>query len=116
MPPPDENDTTAPRSWQQLCARYPAVADGYASLAEASRAAGPLDGREVALAKLAISVGGAAERTVHAHAKKALRLGIAPDALRQVALIALPTIGLPATLDALHWIDESIEEFDRAGR
>ena len=27
-----------------------------------------------------------------------------------VALVALPTIGLPAALDALGWIDESIRE------
>ena len=47
---------------------------------------------------------------MHAHAKKALRAGADPDALRQVALIALPTIGLPAALDALRWVDESIRE------
>ena len=27
-----------------------------------------------------------------------------------VALVALPTIGLPAALDALRWVDESIRE------
>ncbi len=47
---------------------------------------------------------------MHAHAKKALRGGADPDALRQIALIALPTIGLPAALDALRWIDESVDE------
>jgi alkylhydroperoxidase/carboxymuconolactone decarboxylase family protein YurZ len=55
-------------------------------------------------------VGGRVPRTVHAHTKKALRAGADPAALRQVALIALPTIGLPAALDALRWIDESIHE------
>jgi len=62
------------------------------------------------MVKLAVSVGCGASRTVHSHAKKALRNGAHPQALRQVALAALPTIGLAAALDALRWIDESIEE------
>ena len=36
--------------------------------------------------------------------------GVDPEALRQIALVALPTIGLPAALDALRWVDESIAE------
>jgi alkylhydroperoxidase/carboxymuconolactone decarboxylase family protein YurZ len=92
------------------------VADGYAALADACRAVGPLDGRSVALVKLAVSVGRSTQRTVHAHAKKALREGISPGELRQVALTALPTIGLPAALDALSWIDQSIEEYEASER
>ena len=101
-----------PRSWQQFSAQYPSVVAAYDTLSDACRSAGPLDETAIALAKLAVSVGGGIERTVHAHAKKALRAGVDPDALRQVALIALPTIGLPASMDALRWIDESIREED----
>ena len=32
------------------------------------------------------------------------------DEPRQIALAALPTLGLPRALDALRWVDESIEE------
>lgn len=99
-----------PRSWQVLMEEYPDVTTAYDALSEACRGAGPLNEREIALVKLAVSVGGNCQRTVHAHAKKALRSGAAPDDLRHVALIALPTIGLPAALDARHWIEESIEE------
>jgi hypothetical protein len=72
--------------------------------------------RATAAVKLAVSVGGALERTVHIHAKKALKAGASPNALRQVALIALPTIGLPRAMDALTWIQESIEESTLADR
>ena len=99
-----------PRSWNRFEARYPAVAAAYDGLSEACRCAGPLDKQTIALAKLAVSVGGAIDRTVHIHARKALRAGVSPEALRQVALIAMPTIGLPRALDALRWIEESIEE------
>lgn len=33
-----------------------------------------------------------------------------PGALRHAVLVALPTIGLAAALDALRWIDETIDE------
>jgi 4-carboxymuconolactone decarboxylase len=105
-----DDSVRAPRSWRQLNDRYPDVTAAYDVLSGVCRGAGPLDESAVALVKLAVSVGRGASRTVHAHAKKALRAGADPDALRQVALIGLPTVGLPAALDALRWIDESIEE------
>ncbi len=103
-----------PRTWQRLSNEYPAVAGAYSDLTEAIRATGPLDAATIALVKVAVSVGRGSWRTVHAHAKKALHGGVHPDALRHVALISLPTVGLPAALDALRWIDESISEFDGA--
>jgi AhpD family alkylhydroperoxidase len=102
-----------PRSWHRFGDRYPSVVAAYDTLSDVCREAGPLDAATVALVKLAVSIGRGSQRTVHAHAKKALYRGANPDALRQVALIALPTIGLPAALDALRWIDESIDETAR---
>ena len=99
-----------PRSWQRFAERYPTVAAAYDTLSDVCRHAGPLDDQTIALAKLAISVGGAIDRTVHMHAKKALRAGVSPEALRQVAVIAMPTIGLPRAMDTLGWIEESIAE------
>jgi AhpD family alkylhydroperoxidase len=99
-----------PRSWQRLARDYPGVVAAYDTLSDVCRQSGPLDNATVALMKLAVSIGAGAERTVHAHAKKALRVGVDAESLRQVALVALPTIGLPAALDALRWVDESINE------
>ena len=116
--PVEEDDatrcpSTLPRSWRRLESTFPEIVAAYNVLSERCRQAGPLDPASVALVKLAVSVGCAAQRTVHSHAKKALRAGIDPEALRQVVLVALPTIGLPAALDALRWVDESIEEVQR---
>jgi 4-carboxymuconolactone decarboxylase len=88
----------------------PEVFEVYETLAEATRRAGPLGPREVALLKVAVSVGAGSWRGVHAHARKALQAGASPEALRHTVIVALPTIGLPATLDALRWVDETIEE------
>ena len=98
------------RSWQRLSENFPDVVAAYDVFSDVCRGAGPLDVATVALMKLAVSVGRGARRTVHSHAKKALRAGADPQALRHVALVALPTIGLPAALDALGWIEESIQE------
>ena len=106
----ERSGAAPPRSWQRLEARHPDVVAAYDTLSEVCRRAGPLDQATVALVKLGVSVGSGAQRTVHSHAKKALRAGADPEALRQIALVALPTIGLPAALDALRWIEESIHE------
>ena len=106
----DPSVPAPPRSWQRLTDEHPDVMAAYDGLSDACRRAGPLDDVAVAIVKLAVSVGCGAERTAHAHAKKALRAGADPEALRHIALIALPTIGLPAALDALRWIQESISE------
>lgn len=111
-----EVQACVPRPWARLEERYPSVVAAYESLRGACNEAGPLDEATVALMKLAVSVGGGFERTVHMHAKKALRAGLDPDALRQIVFVALPTIGLPAALDALRWVDESVREAAAAGR
>lgn len=97
-------------AFARLHALYPDVAAAYESLGTAVADAGPLDRRSVALVKLAISVGRNSSRSVHAHARKALEAGVPPGDLRHVAVIALPTLGLPTALDALRWIEEAIEE------
>jgi AhpD family alkylhydroperoxidase len=102
--------TRPPRSWELLSEEYPDVTTAYDRLSQACRDAGPLDAGTAALVKLAVSVGGHCERTVHAHAKKALSAGVGPDAVRHVVMLALPTVGLPAALDARSWIEESIRE------
>ena len=107
QPPP-------PMSWRRLADRYPDVASAYNGLRQACDEAGSLDPKVMALVKLALSVGARSARTVHAHARKAMQLGVAPADLRQVAVAALPTVGRAAALDALKWVDESIEEHGRA--
>lgn len=99
-----------PRRWQRLVRDVPAVADAYTALRKACDDAGPLDARLAALIKVAVSVGAHDSSTTHIHVKKAIDAGVEPAALRHVALVALPTIGLPSGLDAAAWIDESLAE------
>jgi len=83
---------------------HPAVTDAYERLGEAVRAAGPLNEREIALVKLATSIGARMEGAAHAHGRKALAQGIDANALEHVAVLACPTIGFPAMMMALGWV------------
>lgn len=106
----DANSARPPRRWTRFEESYPEVAAAYEQLRRACADAGPLDERTTALVKLAVSIGRGSSRSVHAHTRKALRAGVSPAELRHAVLIALPTIGLPATFDAAKWVEESIEE------
>jgi alkylhydroperoxidase/carboxymuconolactone decarboxylase family protein YurZ len=90
---------------------HPDVARAYDALGDAARKAGPLTEREIALVKLALSMGARLEGGVHAHARKALAAGVEPEALRQTAILALPTLGFPHMMAALSWVDETAEAY-----
>lgn len=93
-----------PKPFREFARMHPAVAEAYERLGEAVRAAGPLSAREVALVKLAISIGARMEGAAHAHARKALAQGVEAAALAHVAILSSPTIGFPAMMMALGWV------------
>lgn len=99
-----------PKRFQKFTEDYPEVAKAYEQLGDAVHNAGPLDEKTRALIKLAISTGARLEGAVHSHARKAIKTGCTPGELRQVALLALPTIGLPSMMAALSWIDDILED------
>lgn len=102
-----------PKQFQKFTREYPKVSNAYESLGEAVHRAGPLDEKTRALIKLGISTGARLEGAVHSHTRKALALGIKPDALRHAVLLALPTIGLPSMMAAMSWIEEVIKEHQK---
>ncbi|MFG0261534.1 MAG: carboxymuconolactone decarboxylase family protein [Novipirellula sp. JB048] len=91
-------------------ARYPAYMQAYESFGEEARHAGPLSPREVALVKLAISLGAGLEGAAHSHTRKALEAGCTADELRHVALVSAPTIGFPTMMRARSWVEDVLEK------
>lgn len=98
-----------PKRYKWFRESYPAVADAYERMGDAVHAGGPLDDKTRALVKLALSVGARLEGGAHSHIRKALDAGVTPDEMRHAVLLALPTIGLPATMAAMSWIDDIVE-------
>ena len=86
--------------------RHPEVIKAYESLEEACRQAGPLDGRTAALVKLAIAIGSRQEGAVHSHVRRSIEAGATIDECRHVVLLATTTIGFPAMMAALSWVED----------
>ncbi|NHZ87354.1 MAG: carboxymuconolactone decarboxylase family protein [Planctomycetia bacterium] len=99
-----------PKRYQMFTENYSETANSYEQLGNAVHNAGPLDEKTRALIKLAISSGARLEGAVHSHTRKAVKAGATKEEIRHVALLSLPTIGLPSMMAALSWIDDIIEE------
>jgi len=99
-----------PKRYLKFKEDYPKVIEAYEAMGDAVHSAGPLDDKTRALIKLAISTGARLEGAVHSHTRKALKVGATNEELRQVALLSLPTIGLPSMMAALSWIDDVLED------
>lgn len=95
-----------PKSYEKMHTDYPAFMQAYEAMGKATREAGPLSDREVALVKLAVSLTAGLEGGAHSHTRKALRAGCSGDDLRHVALLTAPTIGFPTMMRAKSWVED----------
>jgi alkylhydroperoxidase/carboxymuconolactone decarboxylase family protein YurZ len=92
--------------------RFPTVATALDELGRATEAAGPLDPRTQRLVKLGIAIGALAEGAVRSNVRKALEEGASPEDIQHAVMLAISTVGFPASVAALGWIDEVL---DRSG-
>ncbi len=99
-----------PKRYTKFLEDFPAVGKAYEELGKAAHEAGPLDEKTRALIKLAISIGARMEGAVHSHARKALKAGAEKEELLHVAVLSLPTIGLPSAMAALDWVEDVTEK------
>ncbi|MGM0615877.1 MAG: carboxymuconolactone decarboxylase family protein [Pseudomonadota bacterium] len=95
--------------------QYPEIWEAYASLGKACANAGPLDEGQRRLIKLSLAIGTGSEGAVHSHTRRALAEGVTPEALKQVAMLAIPTVGFPAAVAALTWIQDITDAESRDG-
>lgn len=95
-----------------LAETYPEVWDSYGALGKACAESGPLAADVRRLVKLALAIGARSEGAVHSHSRRGLEEGVNPEALRQVAILAIPTLGLPAAVAGMAWINDNIKARD----
>ena len=95
-----------PESYRIFREEYADIWQAYDQLGAAVHAGGPLDERTRALVKLGLAIGTQQEGAVHSHVRKSLAAGAGPAEIRHVALLAIPTMGFPATMAALTWLDD----------
>lgn len=98
-----------PSSYRRFTERYPSLERAWQQMAEAG-GAGPLDKETQRLVKLGIAIGAMREGAVHASVRKAVAIGIEPDALEQVVALAAGTLGMPSTVAAFCWVRDVLDE------
>jgi alkylhydroperoxidase/carboxymuconolactone decarboxylase family protein YurZ len=94
------NDTL-PAKAGEIAAAHPELWTAYSALGKACVEAGPIGGETLRLVKLALAIGAGSEGAVHSHARRALDEGISKEAIKQVGLLAVPTLGFPRAIAAL---------------
>lgn len=99
-----------PEAYRQLGKAYPAVMQAYEALGVAVAEAGPLDARTRALVKLAIATGALRKGAVHSHVRRALEAGWTPEEIRHVVLLSTTTLGFPAMMAALCWVEDILSQ------
>ncbi len=90
--------------------QFPEAWEAYQALGQACSESGPLDARDRRLLKLALAIGARSEGAVHSHARQGAAEGLAPDEMRQVAVLAITTLGFPAAMAALSWINDILKD------
>jgi alkylhydroperoxidase/carboxymuconolactone decarboxylase family protein YurZ len=113
----EENEmTTLPPSGAGKFARaFPDLWRAYEALGTAISESGPLDARTRRLVKLALAIGAGSEGAVHSHARQAREEGLGDEDLRQVANLAITTLGFPAAMAGLSWINDVAEGDEKGG-
>lgn len=98
-----------PAAAGQVARAYPELYRAYAALGAACAEAGPVEGETLRLVKLALAIGAGSEGGVHSHCRRGLEEGVPKEALKQVALLAITTLGFPRAVAALTWIEDITE-------
>lgn len=98
-----------PKAVRGLMETKPALWEAYAGLGAAVAEAGPLDAKTRRLVKLALAIGGGSEGAVHSHARRAREEGCSEEDIHHVALLAIPTLGLPRAMAARTWIADVLD-------
>ncbi len=99
-----------PVPYRKIRNEYPQVAEAYDALGDAIHRAGPLDDKTRQLVKLALAIGARLEGAVHAHTRRSVEMGISPEEIKQVALLAMTTLGFPSTVTAYTWVVDVLNE------
>ena len=95
-----------PKPFQQFKDQYPEIANLYEELGVRCQSAGPMDAKTRHLVNLGIAVGALSPGAVKSHARKALEHGATREEIYHALLLALTTVGFPAMIAAIGWVDE----------
>ena len=96
-----------PESIDRFEDSYPEVWEAFMKIGDECHKAGPLDEKTRRLVKLALAIGAGLEGGAHSAVRNAKAAGVTVDEMRHVAVLSITTLGLPAAMRGLSWIDDS---------
>lgn len=99
-----------PKHFQSFKTNFPDIHKTYEQLAKSCRDHGPLDAKTQDMVKLGIAVGQNSRGGVMSNARKALASGATPDEIHHAILLSLTTVGFPAMIAAMEWVDDVLEK------
>ncbi len=95
-----------PDTFTRIRNRHPELARAIDELGKAVKREGPLDDKTTQLVQLAGAVANRSEGAVHSHARRALEAGAGVDEIRHAVILLTSTIGFPAVVAALSWLED----------
>lgn len=101
--------TPPPPHYLRFKQQFPAVVEAYENLGKACHWNGPLSPKERELVKIGITIGAGLESGTRAHVRLALDAGATPEEIRHAALLATTTIGFPAMMRAMSWVNDVLD-------
>jgi AhpD family alkylhydroperoxidase len=105
-----------PRPYESFTRAHPEIWRAYDRLGALSHAAGPLNKKTRELIKLSMAMGAGLEGAVHSHTRRAIEAGAKPDELRHVVVLGITTLGFPATMAGLTWVEDELGKGSRSKR
>ena len=100
-------NTDLPKPVERFEDSYPEVWAAFMQLGDRCHSAGTLDEKTRRLVKVALAMGAGLEGGTHSAVRNAIAAGVSPAELRHVAVLSITTLGLPAAMRGLSWIDDA---------
>lgn len=97
-----------PQPLEDFRTEYADVWKAFTELGDQCHNAGPLDEKTRRLVKIALTIGAGLEGGTHSAVRNALASGVKPEEIRHAAVLGTTTLGLPATIRALTWINDCL--------
>jgi 4-carboxymuconolactone decarboxylase len=99
--------TKLPQPVEKFEDMYPQVWDAFMQLGDRCHNAGPLDEKTRRLVKVALAIGAGLEGGTHSAVRNARAAGVTTEELNHVAVLSITTLGLPAAMRGITWINDS---------
>ena len=90
--------------------KFPEYFKKLEELGEQMKNQAPFDEKTIQLTQLAGSVANGSEGASHSYAKQALEAGASVEEIQHTVLLLTSTIGFPATMAGLSWVNDIVED------